>query len=76
MQATTELVLKFWYPDSRDRIMHQCIAVLRHAISDTDIDTIFNVSIDSIHHVSQCIAIIGCINLNNITYIFNPLTRI
>ena len=33
--------------------------------SDTGIDTIFNVSI---HHVSQFITIIGCVDFNNMTY--------
>ena len=35
---------------------------------DTGINAICNVSM---HHVSQYIAIIGCIDLNNITYILN-----
>ena len=34
--------------------------------SDTGINTIFKVLI---HRVSQCIVIIGCIHLNNMTYI-------
>ena len=33
---------------------------------DTVINTIINLSI---HHVLQCITIIGCIDLNNMTYI-------
>ena len=45
--------------------MHRRVAIYS-GYSDTGIDAIFNVSI---HCVSQCIAVIGCVDLNNMTYI-------
>ena len=43
-------------------MMNRYIAISQYTGSDTGIFTIFNVSI---HRISQYIAIIGCIDLNN-----------
>ena len=45
--------------------MHRRITICK-IYSDISIDITFNVSI---YHVSQCIAIIGCTDLNNMTNI-------